>query len=426
MNWFSLSNNHGSNWIAMLNRLGQYSVIGLAFALPISTALSNVFLGIILFSWITSGNFRDKLYIFFKSPIAFAALALFLWLVISLAWVNSFDQDQIKFLRKYSNLLMVSIFLWFLLNPVIRYRVLFAFVISMLITLTLSYASATELLPSFYWLLSEPGNAVVFRMHITHNLFMSFAALLFGIFAAESKLAGRPFLASIWMIICLLAIINVVFMVQGRIGYVVLTVFIVLVFTMRAGFKGFAIAFLIICLSITLIYQSSNSTSQRINLAYTELLQWKPEMPVADKNSIGSRMEFYTNSFAIIKKNPILGSGLGSFPAEYKRQIQGSGRLLTDNPHNDYLLLAVQAGIPSVLLYLYLLVRLGIAARHSPSLQLCILAPALALWIGVGGMFNSLLIDHGESLFFAMALGLIAAATIDHQSDRPGIDSNCL
>jgi len=418
MNWLSRSNANNGNWTASLDRLGQYAVIALAFAVPISTALSNVFLGLVLFCWLASGHYKAKLSWFIQSPIALAALLLFAWLVISLAWANSFDQDQIKFLRKYSNLLMVTIFLWFLFNPVIRSRVLFAFAISMLLTLMLSYAAAAELLPAFSWLHAMPGNAVVFRLHITHNLFMALAALLFGVFAVEAGLSGRRFLAAAWAIACVLALINVVLMVQGRTGYVVLAAFIALVFGMRAGWKGVAVACLAVCLSAFVIYELSDSTRQRTHLALTELSQWQPDKPVTDGNSIGHRMEFFTNSLALIDKQPLLGSGLGSFPSEYKQYVQGTGRDFTDNPHNDALLLAVQAGIPSVLLFLYLLIRLGLGARHTASLQLRVLAPALALWMAVGGIFNALLIDHAESLLFALFLGLIAAATLPSKNEK--------
>jgi O-antigen ligase len=420
MNWLGRSNAEGGNWTTSLDRLGQYAVIGLAFALPISTALSSVFLALVVFFWLSGGNYKEKLSLFIQSPIALAALILFSWLVISLAWANSFDQDQIKFLRKYSNLLMVTIFLWFLLNPVIRSRVLFAFAISMLLTLILSYAAAAELLPSFSWLRAMPGNAVVFRLHITHNLFMALAALLFGVFAVEAGLAGRRFFAAAWAVACVLALINVVLMVQGRIGYIVLAAFIALVFGLRAGWKGIAVACLAVCLSAFVIYELSDSTRQRVNLALTELSQWQPDKPVTDGNSIGHRMEFATNSLALIDKRPLLGSGLGSFPSEYKQYVQGTGRDFTDNPHNDALLLAVQAGIPSVLLFLYLLIRLGFGARHATSLQIRVFAPALALWIGVGGIFNALLIDHSESLLFALLLGLIAAATLQLKNDKVG------
>jgi hypothetical protein len=83
------------------------------------------------------------------------------------------------------------------------------------------------------------------------------------------------------------------------------------------------------------------------------------------------------------------------------------------------LLLAVQAGIPAVLLYLYLLACTALAARRLPTLHERVLAPALILWIGIGGLFNALLIDHTESLLFTVLLGLLAAAAL--QRDPAGV-----
>lgn len=412
------SNKSYFDWPTSIDHLGHYALIALAFSIPISTALANIFLGLVLFCWLAGGNYRDKVGLFFKSPIALAALLLFAWLLLSLIWTGHFGQDQIKFLRKYSNLPMVTVFLWFLLNPICRPKVLLAFAVSMLFTLLLSYAASASLLPSYSWLHAMPGNAVVFRLHITHSLFMALAALVFGVYAAEAWVSSRRTLAVAWWAACLLALVNVIFMVQGRTGYVVLAALVALVFGLRAGWRGLVVAGVLVCISAFAIYEASNSTRQRVNLALTELSQWQPDKPVTDGNSIGHRMEFFTNSAIIISRQPLLGTGLGSFPAQYQNQVEGTGRDPTDNPHNDALLLAVQAGIPAVILFLYLLVRLGFGARHNSSLRYRVLAPALALWIGIGGIFNALLIDHAESLLFALLLGLISAAALPSKKEK--------
>lgn len=395
-----------------VDAFGRHAIVGLAFAAPVSTALANVFLALVFACWLMGGRYREKLRCFIDSPVAFAALLLFGWLALSLAWADGFGPDQREFLQKYADLLLVSVFLWFLLDPRHRARALAGFAIAMLLTLALSYAAAAGLLPPARWLRAVPGNAVVFKLHITHGLLMALATLLFALYAVEARAAGRRLVAAAWAIACLLALLNVLFMVQGRTGYIVLAAFIVLVFALRAGWRGLVAAAILVCVAAVAIYQGHEPLRQRINLGMGELSKWDPATPTPDVNSVGLRLEFLSEGFAVARDRPLLGHGLGSFATAYSRQIEGTGKETTSNPHNEAVLLGVQAGIPALLLYLYLLARTALAARHMPVLHERVLAPALVLWIGIGGLFNALLIDHTESLLFTLLLGLLAAAAL--------------
>ncbi|MCE2947070.1 MAG: O-antigen ligase family protein [bacterium] len=399
-------------WPGRIDDLGRHAVVGLAFAAPISTALANVFLALLAACWLAGGQYRRKLRLFVDSPVAFAALLLFGWLALSLAWGDGFGRDQRQFLRKYADLLMVAVFLWFLLDPRHRSRALAGFAAAMLLTLALSYAAAAGLLPPARWLRAMPGNAVVFKLHITHGLLMALATLLFGLYAFEASAARRRWLAAAWAIACLLALVNVLFMVQGRTGYLVLAAFVVLVFGLRAGWRGLAVASVVVCVGAVAIYQASGSMRQRVDLTLSELRSWDFATPTTESNSIGRRLEFFSNTLAMVRERPLAGHGLGGFAEAYRAQVEGTGKAPTHNPHNEFLLLMAQAGLPAVLLYLHLLARTALTARRLPTLRERVLAPALVLWIGVGGVFNALLIDHTESLLFSLLLGVLAAGAL--------------
>lgn len=399
-----------TRWATLMDSLGRYAVVGLAFALPISTALANIFFALVIVFWLAGGQYRHKLSYFVKSPISFAALLLFLWLVISLFWVDEFGSNQWHFLLKYSELIAITIILWYLLDPTYRLKVLAGFAVAILITLVLSYAAYFKLLPPMDWLKAAPGNAVVFKLHITHSLLMALAVLLFSLYAVKAWSKRQRIIAICWAIAFFLALVNVLFMVQGRTGYVVLAAFVMLVFGLRAGWRGLLVASLIIFFAGIASYQVSKTMRERVDLGLSELSQWRSHIP--SDTSVGMRLEFATNSLELISRRPIVGHGLGSFPAEYSNLVEGTGKVQTQNPHNDFLLLAVQGGVTAVLLYLYLLFRLCMSARLMPSLEERILTPAIAIWIGVGGIFNALLIDHTERLLFTLLVGLLAAATI--------------
>jgi O-antigen ligase len=77
------------------------------------------------------------------------------------------------------------------------------------------------------------------------------------------------------------------------------------------------------------------------------------------------------------------------------------------HPHNEYLLMTAQLGIAGLVA---LLALFWVPWRLAPRLTLAhegVLARGLVLTIAVGSLFNCLLLDHTEGLFFAWGLGVL-------------------
>jgi len=394
---------------ARIDGFGRHALTGLAFSMPVSTALANVFLGLTVLCWLLGGQYRAKLRVFRDSPIMLPALLLFAWLALSLAWAQGPASEQGLFLRKYGDLVLIGAFLWFMLDPRARARALAAFAAAMLLTLVLSYAAASGLLPEMRWLRATPGNAVVFKLHITHGILMALAALLFGLYARD---AGRPALRIFWAMASALAIVNVLFMVQGRSGYLMLAALVMLVLAIRWRWRGLLAALLVVVVGAAVVYQTSAPLRQRVDLALTQYQQWDRQVPAKMENSIGLRLEFIDVTVALVRDRPWLGYGVGSFPWAYRERVAGSGRLATANPHNEALLLAAQGGLPAVALFLYMIARMLACSRRLPTVREQVMAAALTTWLLVGGLYNAMLIDHTESLVFAvLTAALFAGAT---------------
>ncbi len=389
-----------------IDAAGGFAIAALAFAVPISTALANVALVLVVACWVAGGSYRAKLRCWIEQPVALAAVLLFAWLCLSLLWAGGFGADQARYLRKYADLPLVAVFLWFCLHEPTRERALQGFAAAMLLTLALSCAAAAGVLPAFSWLRAEPGNAVVFKLHITHGLLMALAALLFHL---NARAARRPLARVLWSAAAALALFNVLFMVQGRTGYLVIAAFVVLACAVRFGWRGLMLAAVAVTVAAGGLYQASPALKQRVDKAIAEFSRWDRAQPAREEDSVGRRLEFYSVSSELVRQRPLLGYGLGNFPAAYRARVEGSGWLPTSNPHNEYLLLAVQAGLPAVALFLHLLARMILAARGFASERDRTLALALPVWLATGCLVNALLIDHTESLLFALLAGVLFA-----------------
>lgn len=106
--------------------------------------------------------------------------------------------------------------------------------------------------------------------------------------------------------------------------------------------------------------------------------------PASQDTSIGLRIQFALNSFTIIKAHPLLGVGAGGFPQAYKKtggKVVITKSLLND-PHNSYLLVAVQLGIIGLATYLLILLSAWIEVKklwRDPEAQWFAKATLLAL-----------------------------------------------
>src|SRR6185436_6873677 len=85
----------------------------------------------------------------------------------------------------------------------------------------------------------------------------------------------------------------------------------------------------------------------------------------------------------------------------YAKQVSGTGKAETHNPHNEFLHMATQVGLLGVLLLLALFVSQWRLASSLRSPMDRGLAQGLVLTMVIGCLLNSLLLDHTEGLFYA-------------------------
>lgn len=397
-----------------IDRAGRWAVAGLGFALPISTALSTAFAALALACWAAGGDWRAKLARYAHEPVARAAALLFAWLLLSLAWAGPWTSAQSEFATDYATLLLLGVFLHAFNDRRLARAALVGLLAAAVLTLALSLALAAGVLPEVRFIKGTPANPVVFKLHITHGLVMALAALLFAALAIERR-ARWPRIG--YATLAALCAINAVWMVQGRTGYVVAAVLALLLFHHLFRWRGLAAAALAVAAIGAGAYAYSPSFGARVDLALAEWSAASPERAAAPSDSIGLRLEFMRNSAAIVAAQPLLGVGLGGFGAAYAEQVAGTDMLATANPHNEYLLLAVQAGVPAALLFGWLLACVWRAARDGAGAVQPLAARGIAAWMAVGCLFNALLIDHTESLLFVWTAALAVALA---RSDRPG------
>lgn len=130
--------------------------------------------------------------------------------------------------------------------------------------------------------------------------------------------------------------------------------------------------------------------------------------------SSGERLNFWHRSVQAIAERPWTGFGVGSFNREYNRLDAGRGNPRTfgvRNPHQEFLLWGVEAGIAGMLALCLLLACLWrdlgqgeqAAARAGTSVMAALL---------ISCMFNSTLFDAAIGDFFCVTIGLLTALSL--------------
>ena len=402
-----------------LKSLAIWSGILLGFAIPISTAASNTLLAVIFLLFALSGDYRNKFRTIAANPLS-PAIALFCAaMLFGCAYGLGNAADKLHYLGKYLTLLLIPLMLPLFADRAMRIRALAAFVAAMIVTLALSYAIRFDMLPAALQLLvgsRDPamwgaGNPVVFKLHITHGFLMAIAAFLL---ALASRHIESVHLRWTCLTISLFAAGNVLLMVKGRTGFLVLALLGAYLVFWRFGRKGILIAVLGFGLSVSAAYQWSPSFHQRIQETVAEADAWQEGK--GDKTATGLRLDYYSNTLAIIRDHPWLGIGTGGFERAYAEKIRDTNMLSSNNPHNQYLLIMAQMGLIGVAVLFFLYWRYWrLAARlASPFKQI---AQGLLLAFLIGNLFNSFMLDSTERLFFAWISGVLFAELSAHETE---------
>ena len=378
--------------------------IALGVSIPISVALDNILLALILFFWFVAGDYRKKLASTLANPIAVAALALFGLFLVGATYTSGYPGDELDMLGKYLDLAFVPIFVNLFRDAQARRRAWLALAFALMLTLVISYLARIGVISDNLLVMGDRSNPVVFKQYLTQSVMMAFATLLFTQLARATQSINWRYW---WSAMGLLAAINVALMSQGRTGQMILVALLLYlahtIWPRRTVLMAAAIAAVVIGALIS----GAGGIHGRFSEALDEWHNWKPGE--AAQTSVGQRLEFYRNSLAIVREHALIGTGTGSFTREYAGQVAGTAMTATINPHNEYLNIGVQLGAIGVLALLYVFFCEWRWAPMLPTESERHLARGMVITFAVGCLFNSLLMDHTEGLWFAWMTGLLFA-----------------
>lgn len=380
---------------------GAFSALFI-FAIYFSTSVSVIVSVILAVSWLLSAQFKGLPHTLKHYPVSAWSLALFVCFIIGASYGSAAPNEAFSLIKKYRELFFIPVLIAFLQIGQYRDWTWKVFILASILTLLGSFLMGMGLLGADNQL--DPS----FKSRITHSIFIAF----FAFFCLHKFYdAMRP--NKRYLVLFGLCVVDLFFIVQGRTGQMITIALILLFALQRLSKKKCLFTVLVVALLLTLFVNFSDKAS-RIFEAVNDTQSYLDSETDQGGSSMGQRYSFWENSVKLIAEKPLLGYGTGSFNKEYQRIANGE-RILTRNPHNEFLMITIQLGLLGLLVYLGFLGSQYYYARTLPNPEKW-LAQGLLLSLFITSFFNTPFLDHTEGHWFATMIALCFAASPNNSS----------
>ena len=382
-----------------LEKTYQFLLIALAFLMPLTVSGANSIIVIICFIWLFSGNYKAKFNHIISSKLMIASLGFYCLHVVGMLWTEDLQWGLHMLHKMWYFLLLLPILFNIVQREYIKYY-LNAFLLAIALTEIASYLVWFQLIPEFKN--ATVDNPTPFMSHISYNPILALAIYLtYHNICFKTNLSVQKFF--LYSFFAISMTFNM-FITGGRAGQVMffaMLVILIFQFFKNEKIKSLFTVLLLIPLIFFSAYQSSPLFKARVDIAVAQAINYENN-EATQVGSVGQRITFAVNSWEVIKENPIIGVGTGDFPSEYKKinDINSVWMVPTTNPHNMYVLIAMQfglVGIVSMLSIFYYQIKLSFNSSNRLMKDLGIALPLMFLVIMWS---DSYILGHFTTLVF--------------------------
>ncbi len=385
-------------WLERLTGYGGFFTALLLATTYFSTSLSTIMSIIIGLLWLFSTQFKGLPKVLQQYPVAAWSFALFVCFIVGTSYSSAQQNDALSMAKKYRELIFIPLLIPFLRREHYRDWLWKTFILASVLTLIGSYVMEIGIFGA------EKQMDPSFKSRITHSIFVAF----FAFFCLHKILDDVRYRWAFIALFCL-SLGDLFFVVQGRTGQLIIIALIILFTLQRLGSKGRLLTAAILILAVSLFVNFSDKAN-RIYEGVDNTRSYLNHQPEKKPTSMGVRYKFWENSLKLVAEKPWFGHGTGSFANEYKR-VTNTHPDNRKNPHNEFLLIAVQLGLLGIFTYSGFLLSQYYCSRTLPDAEKR-LAQGLLLTLIITSLFNSPFLDHTEGHWFAVMIALCITPNI--------------
>ena len=393
-------------------------LVALFAAFPVSLALGNVLMTLVLVLWLISGHWRERWASWRGNPVAWIAAALYLWMLLGVLYTPAPWADVQQHLQKYFKLLFMLVVISLMTSDEWRRRALWAYAAALMFILISTYFNIWWQLP---WSRTQNQgwgqDHTVVKDYIAQGLLMSMAVLL--ALGGAMYRGWSKWSRSVCLVLACAGLLSITHLSAGRTGYLC-------VLAVLGAFALFAVGGRVrlwLLASVFVIsaglYLSSSAMQERVAQAVAEARSH--DSGNLELTSIGQRMYFAEKTWGLIQERPWLGWGTGAYHEQFCRVADTetwceAGRF---HPHNQFLFIWVEHGVVGLALLLALMAAPLYAVFNQTGPRAIVYAGFSGLFV-VGSMTHGSLWLSTESHLFTLMGALLASAPWSQQSCSQG------
>jgi O-antigen ligase len=401
------------------SRLGLLALCALAISVSLGVALVSLSKVLVVLALLASLPllWRNRSHTTFNqsywSPwLILIALA---WMSLTYLWTAASPAEASTALARHARLLVFPVTL--LLLPVKPHArtVLKCLVLGQLFVLVCSWLMFFGI--ALPWARSDYPTEMGILFSSTLEQPIMSTLMLIVVWHLHSALAPSARSWMVWALV-LLTIANVFFVMTGRSGYVAMFLAIAMAVWLPSNRKlrGWGV------LAVVLLALGVGSTSTRLQTRVQEVRRDVIEYSKGHPNSSqGIRLDYWNRSLQALSEKPWLGHGVGSWKAQYIR-LGGADTIPPSNPHNQYLLWAVEGGLIGLALMIGILIALYRDARQLETPVQRAMLSTLAV-VTVTSLFNCPFFGAGMGEFYLLMFGVFLAMGRKDGSQTAGSSS---
>jgi O-antigen ligase len=407
-------------YLSFFEKTQVYLIIFSCFSIALPTAFMSISMGLFMIAWIFSGNFDEKFKLVKNHPAAIISIVFFLMYGLGVFYSSASWEVGLNWWFKYQKLLYIPLIISVLINEKHRDIAIKAFLVGMLMVLAISYLKWIGVVPH-----KDIGQGYfVFKGRIAHNIFMAFTMYLTLQLAVQSLGVKRW----LWIVISFLAAMNILFLVNGRSGQIIMLVLFVWFIWEALGWKSVRWLAILGIAAPIIYFMTNGMPNSRLMEIKQEIVNHEPDKA---PTSSGLRLEFYKNALILIKRHPIIGGGTGSFENDYQllAETQKTVSTYVPNPHNEFLLTWQELGVIGFLILIAFftiswILSYRLESKKTSGISYGYALRGLILTIVVGCLFNSLLLDAGEGKFYCVLAGVLLSVYQSRKNNYSNVKSN--
>jgi len=384
----------------------DWFAIGVAASLPWSTSATSILVVLWLVATLPTldiATLRREI----LTPAGGLPVMLWLLAAVGMTWASVPWAERFDGLSGFHKLLVIPILFAHFRRSDKASWVLAAFLLSCSVLLAVSYFLA--LWPGLTWRGVRSGLGVPVKDYIVQS--GEFAICVFILLAVAPRVARtRPWTSIGLLLLGALFLMNFLYLETGRTTLAVTVVLLILFAFRQFGWKRGGLVILAAGIFALAIWESSPYLRARLGVMPQEIERYFKENA---SSSAGERLEFWKKSISFIPDAPILGHGTGAIRELFRQTAvgeSGPSALVSPNPHNQTLAVAIQLGLAgSVLLYAMWVAHLYLFR-----------GPGLAAWVGlvvavqniISSLFNSHLFDFTQGWIYVLGVGVAGGAVL--------------